>query len=204
MVFSRALARQLARPTGSAGRWLGKAMDIANRKPLRLAVDLIAPAPGEAILDAGCGTGAAMAEMLRRADCSMTGADISATMLEEARRKLGTRAACVLAPLEALPFADATFDAVLALNVLYFCRPDQGMLRSIHRVLKPGGRLCAYVSDRRSMEGWPLVREGYHRLYDRSELVAALVSAGFALDAVAVHDVRVTRKVGGLLALARR
>ncbi|MCJ2178288.1 class I SAM-dependent methyltransferase [Novosphingobium album (ex Hu et al. 2023)] len=204
MTFARQLAQQLAHPSGMAGRVLGSAMDVVNRRPLSLAVDMLAPAPGEAILDAGCGTGAAMAEMLVRAPCRVTGVDASETMLLAARRKLGSKVTCAQASLEDLPFDDASFDAVLALNVLYFNDAGNGMLRSLHRVLRPGGRLVAYVTDRDSMAGWSFAREGLHRLYDADALHDALVASGFACERGKVHEVAITRSVRGVIACGRR
>lgn len=204
MTFARRLAQQLARPSGMAGRLLGNAMDVVNRRPLSLSVDMLAPAPGEAILDAGCGTGAAMAAMLARAPCHVTGADASETMLASARRRLGSKAAYAQASLEDLPFDDASFDAVLALNVLYFNDVENGMLRSLHRVLRPGGRLVVYVTDRDSMAGWSFAREGLHRLYDADALHSVLVMSGFACERSKVHEVAITRSVRGLFACAWR
>lgn len=204
MDLSRALAEQLARPSGRAGRWLGGAMDLANRRPTQLALDLLAPRDGERILDAGCGTGAAMAEVLRRADCRMTGVDRSESMLVAARRRLGWRARLHCAGIEDLPIPDGGFDAVLALNVLYFADPEGRMLASLARLLRPGGRLVAYVTHRDTMQGWRFARRGLHRLYDEAGLVDAIAVGGFAREHISVHAEPVTRSVKGLLALARR
>lgn len=204
MTFARRLASQLARPSGTAGRLLGNAMDIVNRRPLRLAVDMLAPLAGESILDAGCGTGAAMAEMLARAPCHVTGVDASETMVSAAKRRLGARAECVQASLEDLPFAPASFDAVLALNVLYFNDDANGMLRALHRVLRPGGRLIAYVTHRDTMQDWPFANEGLHRLYDAVALREALLTSGFACTPHDVHEVAVARSVKGLFVHAVR
>jgi len=204
MTLAKRLAQQLARPHGIAGKLLGAAMDVVNRRPLELAVNLLDPQDGECVLDAGCGTGAAMAAMLRRAACSMTGADASATMLGAARHRLGDRADYALSRLEDLPFAPGTFHAVLALNVLYFDGAGQPMLRELHRLLRPGGRLVAYVTDKASMAGWAFARQGLHRLYDADELTEAFAVAGFAQDAIEVQDVPISRGVTGLLAKATR
>lgn len=197
-------AKQLARPSGWTGELLGKAMDFANRKPTRLAVDLLAPQARERVLDAGCGTGAALVEVLRRAPCHVTGIDPSPTMLRSARRVLGARASLHETGIEDLPFADGSFDAVLALNVLYFCDAGGRMIRALRDVLRPGGRLVAYVTHRDTMQGWSFARRGIHRLYDECELSDALVAGGFARDRVSVHAVPIARHVTGLLALAER
>lgn len=201
--FARALAEQLARPHGMAGQWLGKAMDIANRRPTRLAVDRLAPRPGERVLDAGCGTGAAIMEVLRRApSCRVTGIDPSPAMVAAAGRRLGRRADLLRVGLEELPFADGSFDAALALNMLYFCDAEGRMLASLKRALRPGGRLVVYVTHRATMESWPFVRAGLHRLFDAEELAAALTDGGFARHRICVQEVPILHSVRGLLATA--
>lgn len=204
MGLARRFAEQLARPNGVGGRLLGGAMDIANRRPTRLSVDLLDPQDGERILDAGCGTGAGIAEVLRRADCAVTGVDPSETMLASARRRLPSSAELVRTGLEALPFRPGEFDAALLLNVLYFCDEEGRMLANLRRVLKPGGRLVAYVTHRDTMLDWPFAREGLHRLFDRESLVAALTAGGFAQGRICVHEASITRSVKGLIACAER
>lgn len=204
MSFARNFAEQLARPSGWAGRLLGGAMDVANRRPTQLAVELLDPRCGEHILDVGCGTGAALAGVLRRAACHVTGVDPSDTMLQAAQRRLGDRAALLPVGIEDLPFGEATFDAALALNVLYFSDSEGDMLANLRRVLKPGGRLVAYVTHRDTMENWPFARQGLHRLFDEEELVDAFVAGGFARENIYVHGRAITRSVRGLLAYAER
>ena len=204
MSIAERLARQLAHPTGRAGRLLGSAMDVANRRPLRLAVERLAIQPGEDVLDAGCGTGAALAEMRWAGPGSLTGVDRSTVMLETARRSVRAGVRWVEGDLKALPLDDGGFDAVLALNVLYFEDRQSSILRELHRVLRPGGRLVAYVTHRDTMAGWSFARAGLHRLYDADELHAALVEGGFAQSGIEVQEVEVTRSVRGLLGCAVR
>ncbi|MBO9602711.1 MAG: class I SAM-dependent methyltransferase [Novosphingobium sp.] len=206
MVLARSLARQLARPRGIAGRLLGGAMDKANRRPTELALDLLSPRDGEAILDAGCGTGAAMAGAIERADVHVTGLDPSAEMIAAARRRLsGWRwAELDQAPIEDMPFADESFDGILLLNVLYFSGPDGDMIANLHRVLKPGGRLVVYVTHRDTMERWPFARAGYHRLFDAPKLFGVIRQGGFCADRISVREVPIARSVRGLLARATR
>jgi ubiquinone/menaquinone biosynthesis C-methylase UbiE len=202
--IAETVAKQLAWPSGLAGRLLGSAMDIANRKPTRLAIDLLSPADGDYILDAGCGSGAGMAELMHRSYCVVTGVDRSPAMLAMARRRIGSGVALHEARIEELPFPDATFDAVLALNVLYFSDPEERMLVNLRRVLRPDGRLAAYVTHRETLENWSFARKGLHRLFDEATLADAFVAAGFAREAICVHTIAVTRSVKGLLVLARR
>jgi SAM-dependent methyltransferase len=197
-------AAQLAWPRGGAGRWLGRVMDIANAGVVRQAVDLLAPRDGEVILDAGCGTGAALAEVGRRARCAAFGVDRSEAMIAAAARRLGDAAKLEVGSLEAPWPATARADGVLLLNVLYFCGADATMVRALHTRLRPGGRLVAYVTDRQTMERWPFAHSGIHRLFDAPGLVQVLVEGGFAPARVTVHELPVAGSARGLFAVARR
>lgn len=201
MGIAERLARQLAHPHGFAGQLLGGAMDLVNRKPVTIALDLLDARPGEAILDAGCGTGEALRQLVRRTNCRATGFDPSATMVAAARRRLDERARIACSRIEDWP--GTGYDGVLALNVLYFAQDDGTMLRAIRGMVRPGGRLVAYVTDRSAMSGWGIARAGLHRLYDEGELVGALCDAGFAPAMVEVRSGEVARGVTGLWALAR-
>lgn len=207
MGFAATLARQLAAPSGVAGALCGAAMDLANRVPLQMAVDLLAPVDGETLLDAGCGTGAASEAMRRRADCRIVAVDQSETMVRRARYRMAKACkrgtvAVHQAKLEELPCRPGSIDAALALNIFYFCGPDGAMIRAIREALRPGGRLVAYVTDRDTMQRWSFTREGLHRLYDGKELRAALVHGGFDPARVTIQRRSIAHGVTGLFALA--
>ncbi len=207
MGFSNTLARQLAEPRGIAGALCGAAMDLANRVPMQMAVDLLAPAAGETVLDAGCGTGAASEEILRRAACSIIAVDQSATMIRRARTRLakahrGSAVDLHQAKLESLPCQPGSIDATLALNILYFCGTDGGMIRDLRTALRPGGRLVAYVTHRQTMEKWSFTRAGFHRLYDADELRTAFVDGGFDPANITIETRSVAPGVQGLFARA--
>lgn len=109
---------------------------------------LLAPlqlAPGERLLEIGCGEGANLFHIGQRCpQAVLVGVDFSRTKVAAARRHLaraGLR--CALAPGDAadLPFADQRFDAVLIRDLLHHL-PDRGAaLQEARRVLRPGGRL---------------------------------------------------------------
>ena len=202
MALAVRFAGQLAHPGRLVGRVLGAAMDRANRRPIRLAIDLLDPQVGERILDVGCGTGAALAELLARAKCEVAGVDASPTMIARARGRLGDCARLEMGRIEDLPFATHSFAAVLALNVVYFSDREGRMIAALRRMLKPGGRLVAYVTHRATIEDWSFADAGYHRLFDEGELVAALVAGGFARERISVHASPVAPSVIGLFAVA--
>ena len=101
-------------------------------------VDLLAPQPGERILDLGCGDGA-LTEKLVAAGAEVVAVDASAEQVAAARaRGLDAR----VARGEALPFA-AEFDAVFSNAALHWMRDADAVLVSVHRALRPGGRFVA-------------------------------------------------------------
>jgi trans-aconitate methyltransferase len=101
-------------------------------------VALLTPLAGERILDLGCGDGA-LTETLVAAGCSVVAVDGSAEQVAAARaRGLDAR----VARAEALTF-DREFDAVFSNAVLHWIEDADGVLRSVFRALKPGGRFVA-------------------------------------------------------------
>lgn len=205
MGIMKAIGAQLAHPRGWRGRVIGAAMDRANRQATWLALARLGAHAHENVLDAGCGTGAATQALLYGTPCRVTCLDASPTMLRKAQRRdygLGRNGNVTfhLGRIGALPFAAEQFDAVLALNVLYFC--DVMGLADLRRVLRPGGRLVAYVTARDSMARWPFVRHGTHRLFDEGDLAAMFARAGFAPDRIAIEQVAVGWGVAGLIVCA--
>lgn len=100
--------------------------------------DLLGPALGsdQRILDAGCGPGGNGAWL--GAHGRVVGADLSRDGLEYVRaRRPETSPVC--ATLERLPFADAAFDVVAAITVMYCVDDDRGAIGELARVVRPGG-----------------------------------------------------------------
>ena len=105
-------------------------------------------APGESVLDVGCGTGSLAILAKERVGPAgrVSGIDASPEMISRARKRAGKAGAEVTfenAVVEALPFPNASFDAVLS-TVMMHHLPDDARhqcLSEIRRVLKPGGRL---------------------------------------------------------------
>ena len=128
------------------GRVISFGRDKAIREQL---VGLAAPAPGEQVLDVGCGTGTlALALQLRVGAGEVHGIDASPEMIEVAKEKAAKAGSDIdfrLALIEAIPFPDASFDLVTSSLMLHHLPDDlkaKGLLE-IRRVLKPGGRFVA-------------------------------------------------------------
>jgi SAM-dependent methyltransferase len=108
------------------------------RARLAVALDLLGTGPGR-VLDAGMG-GGRLVEELSRSGWAVSGADVSAAMVSLAKQRVPAAAdALVVAGIEELPFADASFDAVAALGVLEFAGDPGGAIRELARVLRDGG-----------------------------------------------------------------
>jgi SAM-dependent methyltransferase len=103
------------------------------------------------VLDAGCGTGALSAELLRRTErAQVVGIDFSPVYVAHASESTkNPRAAFEIGDLTSLSFADDSFEQVYSQLVLQFV-PNTGLaMRELVRVTKPGGCLSAAVWDSR-------------------------------------------------------
>ncbi|WP_024278149.1 class I SAM-dependent methyltransferase [Xanthobacter sp. 126] len=203
------LGHQLAHPEGGGGVLVGRAMSLANREPYRLAIEALRPAQQDRVLEIGFGPGAGIAAL---AACvpggHVAGIEGSPAMLRlAASRNRGAVAGGQVELREgdfrALPWAGASFDGVLAVNVAYFFDAGGAAAFEIRRVLKPGGRAVLYVTDRSTMARWPFAGADTHRTYDAAELRRLLVQGGFRDADIRVVAHRLPFGVEGLIAVAR-
>jgi ubiquinone/menaquinone biosynthesis C-methylase UbiE len=110
-------------------------------------------ARGQRLLEVGVGAGT---DHLRfaRAGAVCTGVDLSEVSLETTRRRLraeGLASDLRVADAEALPFDDGSFDRVHSWGVIHHTPDTPRAAREILRVLRPGGRFCVMVYNRRSL-----------------------------------------------------
>ena len=122
-------------------------------------------------LDLGCGTGVAL-PALARLGWSVVGVDVSADQLRLAAERAGALAEeLVLTDAAALPFADASFDAVVSLFTHTDFEDAGAVFREVARVLRAGGRLV-YVGPHpcflsptveRRTDAPHLLHDGYRR-----------------------------------------
>jgi arsenite methyltransferase len=123
--------------------------DILRRR--RLVREALAPAPGERILDMGCGPGFYAVEVLQEVgdEGSVVGVDTSAAMLGVAANRARGRPNGDFrqGDATALPVEDGEFDAALSVQVLEYVADATAALRELRRSLRPGGRVVVWDVD---------------------------------------------------------
>lgn len=133
-----------------------------------------------AVLDAGCGTGGLILNMRsRHPGWRYSGIDFMPLACELARKRCGPSVDIRQASITALPFADASFDAVVSADVICQVENPAVAIAEFHRVLRPGGTVMINVPAYRWMWSYHDDScETKHR-YTRPELDELLRAAGF-------------------------
>ncbi len=159
-------------------------------------LDLLVVAPGERVLDVGCGSGVVTRELARRVapDGEVVGLDPSPALLGVARELAGReglagRLDLRVGDARSLPFGDAEFDVVLAVTALSHVPDGERAIPEMVRVARPGGRVG--VVDR---EGDGLIVSHPDRALTR-RIVAAFSDQNSV-------DSWLGRRLPGLLAMA--
>lgn len=135
--------------------------------------------PGRRVLNAGAGQGSFSA-LLEARGFDVTSVDTSPQAVELLRRRV--RGEVLEADATALPFADASFDAVVLGEVLEHIRDDAAALREVVRVLRPGGSVAISVPGNPSRFGPSDEWAGHVRRYTREALLALVRSAGLDVE----------------------
>lgn len=166
-------------------------------------VELLAPRPGERILDLGCGDGPLTAH-LASLGCRVTGVDGSANMIAAARA-LGVDARVMDG--QALEF-DGEFDAVFSNAALHWMKQGGAVIDGVWRALRPGGRFVGEFGGRdnvaainaalnaaRARRGLPMLAPWFNPGPD--EYAAMLAARGFRVT-VMQHFPRPTPLPGSI------
>jgi trans-aconitate 2-methyltransferase len=112
-------------------------------------LDLLAPQPGERILDLGCGTGHLTAQLAARGT-EVIGLDASPAMIEQARRAYSQLTFLIG---DARDFTlDRPCDAVLSNAALHWVQPPEWVVACVYRALRPGGRFVAEFGGRGNVQ----------------------------------------------------
>lgn len=150
----------------------------------------------DAVLELGCGTGTT-ALNLASAVTRYVASDLSPEMVAIGREKAKAQGVqFVVASADAAPCGNASYNAVLAFNLLHLVRDRGALLRNVHRVLKPGGLFISKtpcISDAN-----PLLRivvpvmqrfgsAPYVAFFTATELECEITNAGFEIVENARH-----------------
>jgi ubiquinone/menaquinone biosynthesis C-methylase UbiE len=199
MAFANFIARQSARPYGLFGRLIfGGLLNRANAPVNRLVYDSLRHDAKSQVLEIGFGGGDLLFRVARSlAGGHIEGVDVSAEMLANAQGKvirmgLEETVGLQLGSVDALPFADASFDCACSVHTIYFWPDLNDGLRELARVVRPGGRLVlGFSSDS------VLIEDGYtargFRAYSSQQIVEACQACGFIADGLLTTG----RKRGG-------
>lgn len=186
LMLSSALAliyERLWRPIG--GRLLMGAMGPARGEELHMALEMLELSPNDRVLDVACGPGNFTRDFARAAGAGLAvGLDASKAMLAVAARKSeSANIAYVRGDACALPFREASFDAICCFAALYLIQEPMQALDEIVRVLAPDGRVALLSSCNRG----PLPARATNRavrsmtgvrIFARDELTDALRDRG--------------------------
>jgi SAM-dependent methyltransferase len=157
----------------------------ALRRLLASALRLHPPRPAGAelrILDAGCGTGGTPLALARLG--RVTAVDLHPRALELAAQRGLRRLA--RASVEALPFADASFDAVVSVDVLYHraVADDAAALGELARVCRPGGVVVLWLPGYEALRSSHDAQVHTARRYTRAVVRALAARAGLVPERI--------------------
>jgi ubiquinone/menaquinone biosynthesis C-methylase UbiE len=164
-------------------------------------IDLARLQPGEFVLDVGCGTGTLAIAAKRRVGSTgrVYGIDASSEMIARATKKAkkaGVEVVFQNEVVEALPFPDAYFNAVLSTLMLHHLphKAREQCAREMRRILKPGGRVLAvdFGGTEREKRGL-LAHFHRHGHVNLADIIAVLSEAGLNIvesGAVGTRDLQ--------------
>jgi SAM-dependent methyltransferase len=165
--------------------------------------DTLGLEPGDLLLDLGCGFGRHAFEAMRRG-ARVVACDMAQAELVQVRSMFGalhdagdvpdgSMGATARGDATRLPFADGTFDRIIASEVMEHIPNDVGALTELTRVLRPGGtiaitvpswlpeKVCWALSDEYHA---PIAEGGHVRIYTESGLRSLMRGAGLEPGAV--------------------
>jgi SAM-dependent methyltransferase len=149
-----------------------------RRRIIRAELDRLPLPAGAQVLDAGCGSGRTLEELVPYGQVRGIELDESAAEVAQDRG----HGEVVIGRLEELPYEDGTFDLITCLDVIEHTPDDRATLRELRRVCKPGGWLLVTVPAYQAL--WSAHDEANHhfRRYSRGMLRMAAAEAGWWVE----------------------
>jgi ubiquinone/menaquinone biosynthesis C-methylase UbiE len=182
------IAEQARDAKGVLGRIIASLMAHETWTQNRRAIDALCVARRDHAIDIGCGPGRSLAALANLASHGrVVGVDPSALMAELAVKRNSAlvrarRLEIVMASAASLPFADAAFDKVLCVHVLYFWADLDRAFAEIARVLKPGGKLALLFRTSADVKAVRAFPAQVYRFRSLTDVSASLGKSGLAVE----------------------
>jgi ubiquinone/menaquinone biosynthesis C-methylase UbiE len=174
--WSAYLDQQHRYPSGLVGQFIAEKMLRQHAPETEWTVGLLQLEPTDRVLEIGFGAGRGLALALTQANQgSVTGVDLSPTMIQVAARRNRTAIAhrqltLLRGNVATLPFALPLFDKLFSIHTFYFWPEPHEVCQGLVRLLAPGGRLvCTFATARQ-------LASGEWSYWDVHDLAQALVT----------------------------
>ena len=191
------LLSQSGKPRGRFGRILVRGMNFGHSGLTRWGLTKVEIRDNATVLDIGCGGGRALERLASLASLGkVVGIDYSEDSVAVARKRnqrlIATGRVEVLhGSVSSMPFPDAAFDCVLAVETYYFWPDIAADLAEVRRVMKPSGQMVIiagmYRGSRFDKRNMKLIKAGGIRCFSVEEFEETLHDAGFSAVAVTVE-----------------
>ena len=184
------LLSQCGRPRGCFGRILVRMMNFGHSGLTRWGLSKVEIPAHANVLDIGCGGGRTLEHLASRVRVGkVVGLDYSGdsvSVAQKSNQKLifSGRVEVLQGAVSSIPFSDATFDFVTAVETYYFWPDIHADLAEIRRVMKPHGKLliiaARYLGSKSDKRNIKLRRVGGMRCFSVQEFENTLEDAGFS------------------------
>lgn len=191
------LLSQCGRPRGWFGRILVRSMNIGHSGLTRWGLSKVVIPEHANVLDIGCGGGRTLEVLASIAKLGKAvGIDYSEDAVAVARKRnqkriVSGRVEVLHGSVSSMPFSDAAFDCVTAVETYYFWPDIAADLAEIRRVMRPDGQLVIiagmYLGSKFDKRNMKLIRVGGMRCFSVQEFEDNLHEAGFPDVAVTVE-----------------
>jgi len=180
----KAIAEQLRKPHGSAGKEVGAMMNKGNELMNMAAIEQLEIKSNDIVLEIGMGNGYFVRNILAKDETiKYIGCDYSEEMVAEAFNynndfvKKG-QARFNRANVLKLPYTNEYFTKVFTVNTIYFWDKTEIVLSEIKRVLKKNGELIISLRPRSIMDKLPVTSYGF-TTFSKDDCIELLTNHGF-------------------------
>ena len=185
IIMTKIIGNQARRPSGLLGKIFSRQMERVNLPSMEWTLSLLQLQTTDRVLEIGFGTGALIELASRQVtDGLVAGIDFSPTMVKAAGARNAASVASGRVELsegnaDNLPYPDAHFDSVYAVNVIYLWPELGSTLAELGRVLKPGGELALFLAPKTLMSNMGMDKLEFFTMYQVDDVTGALKDIGF-------------------------